>query len=272
MIKKTSKHLLKWRFLLLLSFYYTVGFSGVIVSNGLTHIHDLTPGTKTKGRIDLQNSNDTKQVVKIYQRDYFFQYNGETQYSTPGDLPRSNAKWINFGAKTFILRPHEKKVVYYDIQVPETDSLNGSYWSVVMIEGTSPIKEDVSQEGFKINTLVRYAIQIVTNINKDIKSQLEFLNVVAKNDNNAHVFEVDMKNTGNYMLRPEISLEIFDTSGKSKGKFISDKKKLYPGTSARFYIEVPDLKSGNYNAVLLADCQDGNVFGANITVELKNDQ
>ncbi len=272
MIKKLSGKLLRWNFLLLLSFFYTAAFSGVIISNGLTHIHDLTPGTKTKGRIDLQNTNDTKQVVKIYQRDYFFQYNGETQYNEPGNLQRSNAHWINFGAKTFILEPHEKKIVYYDIQVPDIDSLNGSYWSVVMIEGANPIKEDVSAEGFKINTLVRYAIQIVTNINQNINSKLEFLNVAAEKENGVQVFQVDIKNTGNYMLRPEISLEMFDSDGKSVGKFLSNKKKLYPGTSARFYIEVPNQKSGNYNAVLLADCQNGNVFGANISVELKNDQ
>src|SRR5690606_40440071 len=58
------------------------------------------------------------------------------------------------------LEANGKMDVYYEITIPENIE-PGSYWNVVMVEPVDDIKPDESK-GVKVNTVVRYAVLLVT--------------------------------------------------------------------------------------------------------------
>ena len=101
--------------------------------------------------------------------------------------------------------------------------------------------------------------------------ELNFTNVnLGKSEFGNHL-EVDIENTGERLLIPSVALELYNEAGESVGIFNADKKKTYPGTSVKFFVELNEVEAGNYQAVLLADCGEEEVFGVNISLEISND-
>lgn len=246
--------------------------AGIVVKNGLSHLHNVSLGKDYKGSIVIQNTSNLEQSVKVYQRDYQFLHTGEAFYEKPGSHIRSNANWIDLSASFLTLQPKEEMIIHYEIVVPDNHELPGTSWSVIMVEGVKDVDPGKFRAGLNINTVVRYAIQISTTIEETGSSELEFLNVDLKNSEfDTPQLEVDIKNIGERLLIPTVVLELFNESGESIGSFTAEKKKTYPGTSVKFYVDLADTKPGDYQAVLLADCGEEEVFGVNISLEISND-
>ena len=51
------------------------------------------------------------------------------------------------------------------------------------------------------------------------------------------------------------------------GRFEAGRMGIYPGCSARFRIDLSGLPAGRYKAIVVADCGDENVFGAQYDLE-----
>ena len=244
--------------------------AGVAVLNGLSHIYQSNSGELVKGWIEIQNSEDTDQAVKLYQRDYLFNCNGETHYNEPDSHSRSNASWIDLSSSYLILKPKEKTIIPFEIQVPWRDSLMGTYWSVIMVEGIDMLDSTKLSKGVHVRTALRYAIQIINTISS-AKAQLDFVDVGLAKESGGRFLKVDIANSGQRYLRPELILELFDATGNSIGVFKSKKRKTFPGTSVRMHIPLEGVKSGDYKAVLLADCGEEDVFGLNLTLEMTDE-
>ncbi len=258
--------------ILFLLFFVSNMNAGIVVKNGLSHLHNVSLGKVYKGSIVIQNTSGIKQSVKVYQKDYQFLHTGEAFYEEPGSHNRSNASWIDLSASLLTLQPKEEIVVGYEIAVPEYHNLPGTSWSVIMLEGVKDVDPGQFRAGLKINTVVRYAIQISTTIEETGKSELEFLKVdLNKSELGSSQLEVDIKNVGERLLIPIIMLELFNDSGESVGSFRAEKLKTYPGTSVKYFVDLAEVEAGNYQAVLLADCGEEDVFGVNISLDISND-
>ncbi len=242
--------------------------AGVAVTNGLSHEVKLAPGEKSRGKIELQNSSAKATSVKIYQTDYWFSCTGESRYDEPGNNPRSNVTWITTGATFLTLQPNETRSVDFEIAVPAGDTLKGTYWSVIMVEGMAPPDTASARRGLNISAVTRYAVQIITHIGESGISDLQFLKLeLLKKEGNA-ALQVDMANPGERALRPALELELFDSAGVSLGKIKADRKRIYPGTSSRFLLNLQGIKPGSYTGVLVADCDEDHIYGTQVTVEL----
>ena len=239
----------------------------IVVLNGLTHEKQLHPGESHRGVIEVQNTGNSEKGVKIYLRDYWFSYQGESRHDPGGTLERSNANWINYNPELLNLGPGEKATIDFEVQAPENDSLKGTYWSVIMVEGIT--KPDTTRStGVTINTAIRYAVQVITNIGDSGIRDIQFLglDLARKNENN--VLNVFIENTGERLLRPELALELFDEAGNSAGIVNADPRKVYPGTSVGITLDLKGIKPGDYTGVLVADCDEDHVFGTNVSFEL----
>ncbi len=245
-------------------------YASVVVTNGLTHLHKVNSGDVVIGKINIQNTKDSEQAVKVYQRDYLFFHTGEAHYNEPGSHTRSNANWMDISPTYLTLGPNEKATILYEIKVPENVPLDGTFWSVIMVEGVKPVRENALAMGVSINSLVRYAIQIVSNIGETGERNLEFLQADLNNTSTGPSLQVAIKNVGERLLIPELSVELFDESGESKGVFTAEKKKLYPLTSSNFMVDLKGIEPGNYQAVILADCSEEDVFGVNLELKIPN--
>jgi len=239
----------------------------IVVLNGLTHENQIQSGESYRGVIEVQNTGDFEKGVRIYLRDYWFSYLGESRHDPGGTLERSNAHWINYNPELLNLSPGEKATIDFEVQVPQNDSLSGTYWSVVMVEGIT--KPDTTRRtGVTINTAIRYAVQIITNIGNSGIRDIQFLGLDLARENENNVLNVFIENTGERLLRPELALELFDEAGNTAGIVKADPRKIYPGTSVGITLDLQGIKPGNYNGVLVADCDEDHVFGTNVSFEL----
>jgi hypothetical protein len=242
--------------------------ANIIVLNGLTHENQAHPGESYRGTIQIQNASDKIRNVRIYQRDYWFSYNGESKHDPAGTLERSNAEWISFNPELVELGPNETSTVNFEVKVPG-EPLSGTYWSVIMVEGIVPPDTTGFSSGVTINTAIRYAVQIVTNIGETGTSDIQFLGMELGRQEETTLLHVALENTGERMLRPELALELFDETGNSLGTVIANKVKTFPGTSVMITLQLEGIKPGNYNGVLVADCDDDHVFGTNVSFEIE---
>jgi len=246
-------------------------FCSIVISNGLTHIHKVEEGQLVRGFIEIQNAGFQKRAVRVYQKDYSFTHEGAVFYNEPNTNERSNANWIDFSPSYMELDPHQKSVINYEITIPEGQELLGSYWSVLMVEGIESVKPELPQSGLNISTIMRYAIQIATNIGDSGENNLEFVEAKLDQIDGQKVGSVALINNGERLLIPEVSIELFDKEGQSVQVIKTAKKKIYPGTSARFLLDLADLPKGEYEAVVLADCSEADVFGLNLSLSLGDD-
>lgn len=251
--------------------FNTSVFSSIVVVNGLTHIHNVNEGQVVRGHIEVQNAGFENKAVRVYQKDYLFSHEGEVYYNEPGSNFRSNADWIDFSPSYLELEPQQKAVINYEITIPTGVELTGSYWSVLMVEGILPISPELPQNGLNISTIMRYAVQMVTNLGDSGKNNLEFVEAKLDKVDGQRVGSIALVNSGERLLIPEVSIELFNGEGKSVSVIKAPKKKIYPGTSTRFYLDLADLPKGEYQAIVLADCSEEDVFGLNLSLSLGDD-
>ncbi|MFK7982110.1 MAG: hypothetical protein AB8G86_19170 [Saprospiraceae bacterium] len=261
-------------FLIAFSFsliFHISAYCSIVVINGLTHIHEANNGEIVRGVIEIQNTGFETRAVRVYQKDYLFSHSGEVFYNEPNSNPRSNAQWIDFSPSYLELAPQQKTVINYEITIPTGQELTGSYWSVLMVEGILPIAPELPKNGLNISTIMRYAVQVATNIGASGTHNLEFIEAKLDKIDGNPVGSVALVNSGERLLMPEVSIELFNEEGQSVSIVKTTKKKIYPGTSTRFFLDLGDLPEGTYQAVVLADCSEEDVFGLNLSLALGDD-
>lgn len=255
-------------FTILLTFIFaTIDIHAAVeVLGSLKIVHNSNPGDVIKGQIKLLNSEQTDQEVRIYQTDYLYNFKDETFYQEPGNFKRSNIGWMQYSPKTVILRPKETRNIDYEITVPIGDSIKGTYWSVIMIEGVTPI--DPTQKGdMSIRTVTRYAVQIINEMNKKGEGILKFMDPTLIKRDNKVFLAVDLENNGDHFISPEVSIELYDQDGSLVKKIIASKRGVYPTTSTRFLLDLEGIPSKKtYTAMIVAAGADNDVFGLEYTL------
>lgn len=242
-------------------------FGNIVVLNGLTHENTCLPGEKYRESIQIQNAGTEPKTVKVYIRDYWYSFSGESRHDEPGTMNRSNANWIEYSPKLVTLAPKEKILVDFEVTAPQSDSLNGTYWSVIMVEGVKQ-QDTTASAGVKIHTAIRYAVQVITNIGETGKKDLQFAGLELGEQDEENILNVAVENIGERILKPVLSVELFDDLGESIGVFKAERRKTLPGTSILLSLELKGVKPGSYAAVLVADCDEDHIFGTNITLEI----
>jgi len=249
----------------------------VSVIGELSNDRDAKPGEKYEGIINVRNDTNEPQEVKIYQTDYMFFRDGSNTYADPGTVARSNAKWIAFSPSYATVPPQSTISVNYTVSVPEDTperKLVGSYWSMLMVEGIakgsaeSATNKDPKKSQMGIRQTIRYGIQVATHIAQTGTKKVNFVETkLLPNENGKRMLQVDIENTGEIYVRPDVYVELFDEKGVSKGKFPGVRYRLYPGTSVRQLIDINSVSPGTYKAIVVVDAGGEDVYGAEYTLK-----
>lgn len=248
--------------------------AGVTISGTLTHDREVAAGGSYDGTVEVYNPDEVPQEVKIYQTDYFFYADGRVLFGDPGGLPRSNARWVKVTPPQIVIPPKESATVRYTVQVPSDETLRGTYWSLIMIEGV-PVSSPESSLAARPNVavgiqqLVRYAVQVITSIGAGGTRQVRFNQIHLVADKEKRLLVVDLENSGEHWLRANLWAELYDDKGNYVGKFDGGGHRLFPGTTARFTVDLVGVQSSTYKAVIVADCGGDDVFGANVNLVLR---
>ena len=248
----------------------------VSVIGELSQDKDAKAGDSYAGVIIVRNDTNEPQEAKIYQTDYSFQYDGTNNYGDPGTQPRSNAKWVAFSPSYLTIPPLATMAVNYTVTVPKDavgSKLVGTYWSMLMVEGIQkgsaesslPQKDKKAQMG--IMQTIRYGIQIATTIANTGTKKIEFMGVAIDTTGGKRSLRIDIKNTGEIGMRPDVTLQLFDLQGAPLGKFAGVKYRIYPGTSVRQLIDVGKITKGTYKALVVVDAGGEDVYGAQYTLK-----
>lgn len=248
--------------------------AGISVLGGLTREATLDPGKSREGTIELLNSTEEDAQVLVFQTDYVFFADGSTYYHDPNTISRSNAGWISFSPSRLTIPAGATASVYYKIAVPLEQNLEGTYWSVLMIEPLSrltppEVKEQDGKITLGLQTVVRYAIQMITNIGETGESSINLASNKLVYLDGKRMLRTEIENTGERWLSPVVWLELYDESGQYVGRFKSDSKRIFPTCSVSHHLDISEVPDGHYTALFIVDNGDDRVFGANYEMRLK---
>lgn len=252
----------------------TLSNAGIVVVNGLTHEHNIERGDMEQGVLIIKNNGSTPEAISVYQKDFTFNFKGETFYKDSDSAAKSNLGWMIINPLSFVLEPAEEIEVVYEIRVPDDKSIKGTYWSVIMVEPAVEVDTNNRQLTVNINSVLRYAVQIISNISMEsegIKADLSFLNIEIVKEKDHNYLVIDAENKGDILLKTEMGVEVFDKNGVSIGIFRSRRSRTYPGTSKRYIVELPDLENGSYQSILVADSENDEVLGVQLTLEITDE-
>lgn len=253
-------------FAMVLPIYASAGFE---VMGSMIYKYSAKKGETYSTVIKIHNTGNTDQEVSIYQRDYLYNYEGASFYNEPGSNKRSNAPWIQYSPKTLLLKGKETQNLQFEVTVPQNDTIVGTFWSLLMVEGVSQL--DPNKRGqLNINTSIRYAVQVITNLGQTGTGQLEFQKPGIVTEGAKHFFDFVLLNTGERLISPDVSMELFDAeSGESVKVFKAPKNGMYPTTSTKWRFPLEGLPTKKkYKAVIVADGSGEDVFGLEYAFEL----
>jgi hypothetical protein len=248
----------------------------ISIIGGLSRDAVVQPGDTVEGKILVSNNRTKETQVKIYQTDYLYYANGTNQYADPGSCERSNAAWITITPERLAIAPEANGTFYYTIRVPDKPELVGTYWSLIMVEPLTDDNPEIlpSDEGgprVAVRTVMRYGIQMVTQIGNTGEQTVKFgeKQLVAGADDQRRSLKIDVENAGQRWLSPAVWAEIYDSDGLSIGRFQGPRLRIFPLCSVRYTIDLSQLPAGSYNALIVADNGDENVFGTQAKLEIK---
>ncbi len=223
-------------------------------------------GEAYRGTIALTNHGSEPQNVIVYQTDYLFFSDGSNQFGAAGELERSNAGWIKFSPHQIEVPPNQSSWISYEVQVPNDSSLIGTYWSLLMVEqisqsADSAVKLRRNQSG--IRQVMRYGIQCISHVGSSGLHRLQFTGTqLIEGENGEKELQVDVENMGQRWAVPTAWAELYSSTGDHLGRFESEKKRIFPGTSVRFRISLGNIPTGKYKALVVLDNGDQDVLGA----------
>ena len=226
-------------------------------------------GETYTGTILVRNLTQQDQPVRIYQTDYLFFADGTSHFDTIGTARRSNGRWVTPTVRSLLVAPGSEMTVTYTVKVPANDSLVGTYWSAIMVEG-APTEAGRSSGGrpqVGIGAVVRYAVQVATHIRNAGSRRVSFAHSrFLTNADGTQSFELEVKNEGERAYRPALWIEVYDEQGTLRASARQERGLLYPGTSLKQTFALGRLAPGNYRAIVFADSGEDTVFASQFTL------
>lgn len=233
-----------------------------VVGNAVDE-HEAGPGQRYVSSITVRNLTSEPQPVRIYQTDYRFSADGTSNFDSAGTVIRSNAAWVRPSASAVTIPPMADIVVSYAVTVPAIDSLRGTYWSAIMVEGQPRLPPQARRGQIGLGAVFRYAVQVATHlptagVRKVRLTRRSFLT----DSTGARVLDVVVENTGERAYRPNLWVELYDARGTLRKRVEQQRGLLYPGTSLQQRFSFGALPAGVYKALVFADTGDDTVSAA----------
>ncbi|MFP4459748.1 MAG: hypothetical protein ACLFSQ_09195 [Candidatus Zixiibacteriota bacterium] len=243
-------------------------FAGLNVTSKLTKQYFTESGEVINGEIKVRNTGAERKTMKAYLQDYTFSSDGSNNYGKPGSIERSNANWITINPDQAVIDPYTTVNIDYKITVPKDASLQGSYWSMIIVEELAEAAPELKENSIGLVINKRFGVQIITNFGTEIEPEIKFTNTELVDESGKKFIMLDIENTGEISVRSTLKVEVYDMDGNYIDLFKGEDKRTYPGTSVNLRCDLSKLKAGKYKAIVMADCGNNNIFGSNVNLEL----
>lgn len=258
------------KIIVLFFFFFNVQvvLSNVLVLNGLTHEYSGQPGETVSGEVILINSSSENQRVTFDLNDAIFSCTANRFFTKDSTHIQSSRNWFVGDLMDRTLYPKEKFVYRFKIVIPHDETLVGSFWSMLMINIDKPIKEETLKDRIGLDTKVRYAIGLLTNVNSYDQVNLDFLDVdIVKNSGElSEILNIKVGSDSNFIEGVRLSLEVYDKNGNLVFEGDTKRNMIFPGYCRDFGIDISTLETGDYTCVLVANTRE-EFFGTNFTLQ-----
>jgi len=216
--------------------------------NNLSILENLNPGSKKQIQLTLINDRDQEEQVDLKLTNYSSTSAGEHFFDDPQDessrsYPRSCLNWIQLSQNRINLDPGETRTFFYEIEVPKNQTLNGSYWCVLLIEPAEiNSTQDDAKGGLHLTVKIRYAHHIVVNLgNADPK--LKIIKKEIKEINGNRYLCLHTLNEGALFFNPSLTLKLYNKEGLLENTLQSQSERLYPGNSQCYYLNLENVSA-----------------------------
>lgn len=261
------------KFLIILGLFFcfsvSTAFPQIYITSDFITKNSAQPGDTYTGEVSVMNVGDRAEQIRLTQSDYLFTAEGRNYYPEAGSIDRSNAPWIQLAIDDFTINPNEERKISYIVRIPKNADLCGSYWSTILVQAITDTALNNENSGeAKVNSNLRFALQVVTDINDTGTA-----NVVFKDPEHGYYgddfdFSVSVENTGERYFTLVSTAIIYSSAGEYVGSFIGNKKICYPGTSVRLTVSIPELEKGSYQIQFVADGGENDIFGVLYGLEI----
>lgn len=241
-----------------------------MVLNGLTHTYKTEKGQVYTGKIELKNTGTAPKSIKLYLQDLSYSFDGTIHYTAPHTNEKTNADWVTLNTNLVNLGADQRVEVVYQITVPDNIIREGSYWSTIIVEPIEEINPYTATAGVQITSVVRYAIQVITDYGTSpLKPDLKFEKIGVETTEQGKTLQVALSNKSEVYCKATATVEVYDIAGNMvESPFESPSMGLLPGNSKTFQINLGNIASGNYKAVVFASDQEENIFAINVDLEI----
>ncbi|MDZ4698432.1 MAG: hypothetical protein SH809_01895 [Rhodothermales bacterium] len=263
--------------LVLLLLSVTPAFAQLSVHGRLMDDRTVRPGDRYAGSFLVRNDSNTPRDVQVLQHDYRLDSDSLATLRPPATHRRSNAGWIVVSPSRFSVAPGEARRVDYDITVParlKGAPPAGSYRSLLSvsdlaIESTHGAFQFIADAVASPATHdVRQSVQLATHIEGTGHANLLFRGVDVHDEAGVRIMTADLENTGDVMIEPLISVELYTPAGELVERHQAMSLRLYPGDSLRHRLPLDTLNAGSYEALIVVDAGGENIFGAQYTLNV----
>ena len=212
--------------------------------------HNLEPGADLFDEALVVNESTLPVNLQIYVAEAMTAINGGTAFGHRNDDPSGSAGWIELDAQDISLQPGETRLVPFTITVP-ADAAPGDYVAGLLVEEVRAEAEGGDpSEGlqFSVEVVHRVGVAVVIEVAGGRATQLALTDLRLGNQHEqGAVFELDVHNRGNTMVKGHGTLTVTDLQGKELAVIPFDMDTVLAGDTTFFYIDHP---------VLLADGED----------------
>ena len=247
-------------------------FASIQVTSGLIRTKTVQPGETFDGTVVIRNTDARPAQVRIRQSDYQSFADGRNIYADPGSTPHSNANWISIAPSQLTVGGNEAVTVNYKARVPLDAKLAGTYWSLLLVEPVAPpapeAKGAQGEVAVGLQTVIRFGVQIITEIGVTGTHTMKIGDKALLHEDGRRSLKLDFQNTGERDMIPSVGVELYGQDGVLFGKFEGGRKRIYPGGSARYRVDLTNVPRGKYVAMVIADTGDINVMGAQYELEI----
>lgn len=222
-------------------------------------VQNLNPGQNAEGVTKVINDSDVPLTFSISVQDYMV----VDSKGTPNLLPPSTlnnkysaAAWIGVSPSTFTVKPHEKQIINYYIQIPRDAKPGGHYAALVY---QPKVDTTANQTGGVVSAQIGSLFYVT--VKGPIKENAQITNFFANNFQEYGPVKVltQIKNNGDLHITPKGSITLTGLFTNSTYAFNDQKKSstpignIFPETLRDFENTVgKTLMIGRYKAVLLA--------------------
>ncbi|EIA09702.1 hypothetical protein [Flavobacterium frigoris] len=250
-----------------LSLFVNLTYSSVIVTNGLTHVYSGMSGTQIQGEIILLNNSDEEQTVFFSLNEAIFSCAENRTFSATQSHLKSSLKWFDGSLMDKVLSPKEKYTYKFTINIPKDQAIRGTFWNMLMIDIAKPIKKEKLAQNIGLNTKMRYAIALITNVNSLDEVSLDFQKIEIDKTTGNKNLTIKIANQHSFIEGVKLSLEVYDAEGKNIFQKTTIRGLVFPGFCKDYTIDISELPKGNYECLLVADSREKFV-GTNVSLTI----